>query len=65
MPIKTNSEYKNEDFIANDTYGRRPRRTKKCIDLQHLQVLAEPNVISYLEEISSNVRINKGVELGG
>ena len=59
MPIKSNSQSKNEDFIVNDTYGRKPRRTKKYIDLQHLQVLGEPEVISYLEKISSIVKVNK------
>ena len=59
MPIKTNSEHTNEDFVVNVNYGRRLRRTKKYIDLQRLQVLGEPKVISYLEEISSNVKINE------
>ena len=39
MPIKTNSEPVVD--IVKDSYGRRPRRTKKYIDLQNLQVFGE------------------------
>ena len=40
MPTKTNSEPVVVD-IVNDSYGRKPKRTKKYIDLQNLQVLGE------------------------
>ena len=40
MPTQTNSEPVVVDFV-NDSYGRKPKRTKKYIDLQNLQVLGE------------------------
>ena len=40
MPTKTNSEPVVVDIVS-DSYGRKPKRTKKYIDLQNLQVLGE------------------------
>ena len=64
MPIETNSEPVVD--IVKDSYGQRPRRTKKYIDLQNLQVFGESkfkkdwnNFDSSLSEIKLGQVINK------